>query len=372
MFRLFPQRATFHLVPSVVHHDPVPHGAFHGAGVLGGLGRTVVRWDGTFTTAHAQGESEAWWLWMTHQKDPKSRSTRRRVEIFVWDCREVFFFWCLNNISSWAGFVYPTIWSWSGHQECGRDKFWDHRWGFEEHSQLERAGGKYWSKVSKMESGMESSRWWRSHLAIWISGDASENWSEQGLFQSSECLQKTSFHATWWCSHFCKPVECCDAICTHLRVQRFQPTFGNGDLHDSKPFIFQTLSQKCGWKASSYWDSFHFRYFLAVMLLWVRVKALKQIQTKPQHFGQLPNLHCIIYYLVPAKNPHVQIFGHKIIKPQPLASKICSWLVFAAPQELDFNWLGDGKSSSVKDMIATFSDLILALAARCRNFPGSS
>ena len=40
--------------------------------------------------------------------------------------------------------------------------------------------------------------------------------------------------------------------------------------------------------------------------------------------------------------------------------------------ELDFNWLGDGKSSSVKEMIATFSDLILALAARCRNFPGSS
>lgn len=108
------------------------------------------------------------------------------------------------------------------------------------------------------------------------------------------------------------------------------------------------------------------------MLLWVRVKALKQIQTKPQHFGQLPNLHCIIYYIIPAKNPHVQIFGHKILKPQPLASKICSWLVFAAPQELDFNWLGDGKSSSVKEMIATFSDLILALAARCRNFPGSS
>lgn len=104
MFRLFPQRATFHLVPSVVHHDPVPHGAFHGAGVLGGLGRTVVRWDGTFTTAHAQGESEAWWLWMTHQKVGQRDLVLRFFLGFQRD-----FFWRLNNISSWAGFVYPNI-----------------------------------------------------------------------------------------------------------------------------------------------------------------------------------------------------------------------------------------------------------------------
>ena len=100
IFWLFPQRATFHLVPSVVHHDPVPHSAFHGAGcVLGGFERTVFRWDGTFATAHAEGESEAWWAWryfltnqgmtMDDSQESGSQSDVRLNNFSFLDCREI-------------------------------------------------------------------------------------------------------------------------------------------------------------------------------------------------------------------------------------------------------------------------------------------